>query len=76
MGIDKECLTVFHESFNMYKICVKMVLKLTIPESKDLRIDISANVLNNIVEDLDLLYIVFTCDEFWFFTQDSEIKRQ
>lgn len=53
-----------------------MVLKLTIPESKDLRIDISVNVLNNIVEDLGLLYIVFTCDEFWFFNQNNEIKRQ
>lgn len=53
-----------------------MVLKLTTLESKDLRIDISADVLNNIVKDLCLLDMVIICDESWFFTQDSEIKRQ
>lgn len=45
-----------------------MILKLITPEAKDLRMDINADVLNNIVKDLGLFDIVITCNKLWFFT--------
>ncbi|KAJ8949186.1 hypothetical protein NQ318_021679 [Aromia moschata] len=56
IGIDKECVRqILHESFNMRKVCAKMPLKLLSPEQKKLRMNICANILNNIGTDPGLL---------------------
>ncbi|KAJ8953560.1 hypothetical protein NQ318_002980 [Aromia moschata] len=40
-GIDKECVRqILHESFNMRKVCAKMVPKLLTSEQKESRINI------------------------------------
>ncbi|KAJ8954949.1 hypothetical protein NQ318_000379 [Aromia moschata] len=58
-GIDKECVRlILHESINMRKICAKMLPKLVIPEQKDSRMNICADILNNIDTDLGLLDMV------------------
>ncbi|KAJ8962675.1 hypothetical protein NQ318_001070 [Aromia moschata] len=44
-------------------ICAKMVPKLLIPEQKESRINICADILNNIDTDPGLLDTVITCDE-------------
>ncbi|KAJ8955179.1 hypothetical protein NQ318_009074 [Aromia moschata] len=83
-GIDKECVCqILHESFNMPKVCGIMVLthekyvtvsKLFIPEQKESRMNICADILNNIDTDPGLLDTVIICDELWFFTYDPETK--
>ncbi|KAJ8939345.1 hypothetical protein NQ318_005706 [Aromia moschata] len=62
-GIDKECVRqILHESFNMRKVCAKMMPKLHTREQKESRMNICADILNNIDTDLDLLDTVITCD--------------
>ena len=76
-GIDKECVRqILHDSFNMRKVCAKMVPKLLTHEQKESRMNICADILNNIDIDPDFLETVITCDESWFFTYDPETKRQ
>ncbi|KAJ8956136.1 hypothetical protein NQ318_016591 [Aromia moschata] len=54
--IDKEWIRkILHESFNMRKICAKVVSKLLTPEQKESRINICAATLNNIDTDPGLL---------------------
>ncbi|MBZ5796348.1 hypothetical protein K8353_40380, partial [Burkholderia contaminans] len=63
-GIDKECVhQILHESFNMRKVCAKMVPKLLTPEQKESRMNICADILNNIDTDPGLLDTVITCDD-------------
>ncbi|KAJ8952071.1 hypothetical protein NQ318_010981 [Aromia moschata] len=63
-GIDKECVRqISHESFNMRKVCAKLVPKLPIPEQKESRMNICADILNNIHIDPGLLDTVITCDD-------------
>ncbi|KAJ8956266.1 hypothetical protein NQ318_015002 [Aromia moschata] len=55
-GIDKECVRqILHESLNMRRICAKMVPKLLTPEQKESRMNICADILNNIDTDPGLL---------------------
>ncbi|KAJ8938358.1 hypothetical protein NQ318_000150, partial [Aromia moschata] len=43
-GIDKEYVRqILHESFNMHKVCAKMVPKLLTPEQKESRMNICAD---------------------------------
>ncbi|KAJ8958071.1 hypothetical protein NQ318_002084 [Aromia moschata] len=63
--IDKECVRqILHESFNMRKVCSKMVPKLPVstPEQKQSRMNICADILNNIDTDPGLLDTAITCD--------------
>ncbi|KAJ8955003.1 hypothetical protein NQ318_000435 [Aromia moschata] len=54
-GIDKECVgQILHERFNMRKVCAKMVPKLLISEQKESRMNICADILNNIDTDPSL----------------------
>ncbi|KAJ8960500.1 hypothetical protein NQ318_013784 [Aromia moschata] len=63
-GIDKECVRqVLHESFNMRKVCAKIVPKLLTPEEKESRMNICAEILNNIDTDPGLLDTVIPCDD-------------
>ncbi|KAJ8955046.1 hypothetical protein NQ318_000478 [Aromia moschata] len=56
VGIDKECVRqILHESFNIRKVCAKMVPKLLTPEQKESRLNICADILNNIDSDPGLL---------------------
>ncbi|KAJ8953846.1 hypothetical protein NQ318_006697 [Aromia moschata] len=55
-GIDKKCVCqILQESFNMHKVCAKMVPKLVAPEQKESRINICADILNNSDTDPGLL---------------------
>ncbi|KAJ8941705.1 hypothetical protein NQ318_023301 [Aromia moschata] len=55
-GIDKECVRqILHESFNMRKVCEKIVPKLLAPEQKKSRMYICADILNSIDTNPDLL---------------------
>ncbi|KAJ8948895.1 hypothetical protein NQ318_005517 [Aromia moschata] len=63
-GINKECVRqILHESFNMRKVCAKIVPKLLTPKQKESRMNICADILNNIDTDPGLLGTVITCDE-------------
>ncbi|KAJ8957492.1 hypothetical protein NQ318_020519 [Aromia moschata] len=62
-GIDKECIRqILHDSCNMRKVCAKMAPKLLTPEQKESRINICADILNNIETSLGLFDMVITCD--------------
>ncbi|KAJ8963447.1 hypothetical protein NQ318_018927 [Aromia moschata] len=51
-GIDKECVRqILHESFNMHKVCAKLVPRLLTSEQKESRMNICADILNNIDTD-------------------------
>ncbi|KAJ8939767.1 hypothetical protein NQ318_009798 [Aromia moschata] len=55
-GIVKEYVRqILHESFNMRKVCARMVLKLLTLEHKESRMNICADILNNIDTDPGLL---------------------
>ncbi|KAJ8962825.1 hypothetical protein NQ318_001225 [Aromia moschata] len=56
------CLPDF-ASFNMSKVYAKIVSKFLTHEQKEARINICADILNNIVNDPGLLAMVITCDE-------------
>ncbi|KAJ8963434.1 hypothetical protein NQ318_018914 [Aromia moschata] len=63
-GIDKECVRqILHESFNMRKVCAKVVPKLLTPVQKESRMNICADIINNIDTDPGLLDTVITCDD-------------
>jgi len=53
-----------------------MVWKLLTPEEKEIRMNIFADILQNIQNDPNFLENVITCDESWFFQYDPESKRQ
>ncbi|KAJ8944760.1 hypothetical protein NQ318_011667 [Aromia moschata] len=68
-GIDKECVCqILHESFNMSKVCAKMVPKLLTPERKESRMNICADILNNNDTDPGLLNT-------WSVTDLDELDR-
>ncbi|KAJ8951691.1 hypothetical protein NQ318_012233 [Aromia moschata] len=51
-GIDKECVRqMLHESFSMRKVCAKIVLKQKKQRQKESRMNICADILNNIDTD-------------------------
>ncbi|KAJ8963374.1 hypothetical protein NQ318_018851 [Aromia moschata] len=55
-GIDKECVRqILHESFNMRKVCTKMMPKVLTPEQIESRMNICADILNTIDTDSGLL---------------------
>jgi len=49
-----------------------MVLRLLIPEQKEIWINFCADILQKIENDPDFLENVITCDESWFFKYDSK----
>ncbi|KAJ8957486.1 hypothetical protein NQ318_020512 [Aromia moschata] len=58
-GIDKDRVRqILYESFNMRVVCSKMLPKLLIHEQKESRINICADILNNIDTDPGLLNTV------------------
>jgi len=76
--IDKETVQqILHNNFKLKKVCSKMVPRLLTPEQKEIRMNICADILQNIENDSNLLENVITCDESFFFYQyDPESKRQ
>ena len=46
----------------------------TTPEQKEIRMNICADILQNIENDPDFLENVITCDESWFFQYDPEVS--
>ena len=53
-----------------------MVPRLLTPDQKEIRMNICADILQNIENDPNLLENTITCDESWFFQYDPESKRQ
>ena len=53
-----------------------MVPRLLTPEQKEIRMNICADILQNIENNSNILENVITCDESWFFQYDPESKRQ
>ena len=72
INIDKENVRqILHNNFNMKKVCSKMVPRLLTPEQKEIRMNICADILQNIENDPNFLENVITCDESWFFSVRS-----
>jgi len=68
INIDKETVRqILHNNFNMKKVCSKMVPRLLTPNQKEIRMNICADIFQNIENDPNLLENVITCDESWFF---------
>ena len=77
INIDKETVRqILHNNFNMKKGCSKMAPRLLTPDQKEIRMNICADILQNIENDPDLLENIITCDESWFFQYNPESKRQ
>ena len=57
-------------------VCSKMVPRLLTPDQKEIRMNICADILQNIGNDPNLLENIITCDESWFFQYDPESKHQ
>ena len=60
----------------MKKVCSKMVPRLLTAEQKEIRMNICADILQNIENDPNFLVNAITCGESWFFQYDPESKRQ
>ena len=55
INIDKETVRqILHNNFNMKKVCSKMVPRLLTPEQKEIRMNICADLLQNIENDPDV----------------------
>ena len=77
INTDKETVQrILHNNFNMKKVCSKMVPRLLTPEQKEIRMNICADILQNIENDPNFLENIITCDESWFFQYDPESKCQ
>ena len=62
---DKETVRqILHNNFNTKKLCSKMMLRLLTPEQKEIRMNICADILQNIEDDPNtFLENIITCDE-------------
>ena len=77
INIDKETVRqILHNNFNMKKACSKMAPRLLTPDQEEIRMNICADILQNIENDAYLLENIITCDELCFFQYDPESKRQ
>jgi len=77
INIDKETVRqILHNSFNMKKVCLKMVPRLLTPEQKEIRMNIYADILQNTENGQNFLENIITCDESWFFQYDPKSKYQ
>ena len=77
INIDKEIVQqILRNNFNMKKVCSKMVPRLFTPEQKQIRMNIYADILQNIENYPNFLENIIICDESWFFQYDPESKCQ
>ena len=78
INVDKETIRqILHNNLNKKKVCSKMTPRLLTPEQKEIRMNICADILQNIENGPNFLENVITCDESCFFFQyDPESKRQ
>lgn len=63
---------ILHEILNMKKVYMKIVLKILKLEKRESWINISAEILNNIETDPNLLEWMITYYDLWFFTYNPE----
>ena len=62
INIEKKTVRqILYNNFNTKKVCSKMTSRLLTPEQKEIRMNICADILQNIEETQ-------TCDESWFFS--------
>ena len=67
---------ILSEELGMRKICAKMVPRNLTQQQRDARVSVSAELLEQVEADPDLVERVITGDESWFFQYDPETKRQ
>jgi hypothetical protein len=66
VNMDKETVRqILHDQLNMMKVCAKMVPKNLTQEQKDNRKNNCSDIMERIIEQLDVLENVITCDEMW-----------
>lgn len=72
----EECVRqILHENFDMQNVFTKMVLKILTFEL-EIRKNICTDILKAIWNDSNLLEMIITCDESWFFIYDPETKKR
>ena len=57
-------------------VCSKMVPRPLTPEQNEIRMNISADILQNTENDPNFLGNIITCDVPWFFQYDPDSKHQ
>ena len=67
---------ILTEELGMRKICAKMVPRNLTQQQQNARVSVSAELLEQVEADPDLMERVITGDESWFFQYDPETKRQ
>jgi len=74
INIDKETVRqILHNNFNMIKVCSKKVPRLFTPEQREIRVNICADILQNIENDPHFLENVITRNESRFFFNTTQI---
>ena len=66
---------ILTEELGMRKICAKMVPRNLRQQQRDARVSVSAELLEQVEADPELMDRVITGDESWFFQYDPETKR-
>ena len=70
------CQAIFTDVLGMKRATAKIVSKLQIFKQKQLRMEIAQEMLKKFNDDLKLLEMVITGDEWWVYGLDIEIKVQ
>jgi len=74
INIDKETVRrILRNNLNMKIVCSKMVPRPLTPEQKEIRMNVSADILQNIKNDPNLLENLITCYESWFFNATQKV---
>jgi len=77
LNVNREALRrILTEELGMRKICAKMVPRNLTEQQRDARVSIWAELLEQVEADPELMELVITGDESWFFQYDPETKRQ
>jgi len=67
---------ILTEELGMRKMCAKMVPRNLTQQQRDARVSVTAELLEQVEADPDLMERVITGDESWLFQYDPETKRQ
>ena len=67
---------ILTEDLNLQRVSAKFVLKLLMEQQKELRKEISENMLDLANHDLEFIKIIITGDETWVYGYDPETKFQ
>ncbi|XP_014791345.1 uncharacterized protein LOC106884458 [Octopus bimaculoides] len=65
-----------HEDVNMYKICLKFILRVLSDEQKERRVNESREMVELFTFIQSVLESMVTCDESWIYHYDPKTKKQ